>query len=73
MLDNNIDLGITGIGESLRDWCENGATFEMTENVTDEEIKARNNIMGYLESGADDLTTKIYKLYMRLEERETYI
>lgn len=65
MLKNNCRLGISGMGESFVDWCENGNCFY-------ENNKTRIKLMKAVCFEVDKLSEKLLDLFNILDDREDY-
>lgn len=63
MLENNCRLGISGMGESFVDWCENGDCF--TDNK-----RIRTTLMKAVCFEVDKLSEKLLDLFNILDDRE---
>lgn len=65
MLENNCRLGISGMGESFVDWCENGDCF--TDNK-----RIRTTLMKAVCFEVDKLSEKLLDLFNILDDREDF-
>lgn len=65
MLENNCRLGISGMGESFVNWCENGNCF--TDNK-----RIRTTLMKAVCFEVDKLSEKLLDLFNILDDREDF-